>query len=89
MLRDIASALTRNPEWNISIDGHTDNVGGDPINLDLSGRRADAVKEALVERYRVSASRLTTTGFGASHPNTSNDTLSGRARNRRVELVRQ
>jgi OOP family OmpA-OmpF porin len=89
VLREIASALTHNPEWKIGIEGHTDNIGGDPYNLDLSRRRADAVKQALVDRYRVSATILTTAGFGASRPNAANDTLSGRARNRRVELVRQ
>jgi outer membrane protein OmpA-like peptidoglycan-associated protein len=89
VLRDIASALSRNPRWTLNIEGHTDNVGGDALNLDLSRRRADAVKQALVDRHRVSAASLTTAGVGASRPNASNDTLSGRARNRRVELVRQ
>ncbi|MES1255413.1 MAG: OmpA family protein [Acidobacteriota bacterium] len=89
VLRDIASALTRNPVWTIGIEGHTDNVGGDAGNLDLSRRRAAAVKQALVDRYGISVSRLTTAGYGASRPNASNDSLSGRARNRRVELVRQ
>lgn len=89
MLRDIAAALTHNPAWTIRIDGHTDNIGGDPFNLDLSRQRAAAVKQALIERHRIAESRLTATGFGASRPNASNDTLSGRARNRRVELVRQ
>jgi outer membrane protein OmpA-like peptidoglycan-associated protein len=89
VLREIATALTHNPGWKINIEGHTDNVGGDTTNLDLSRRRADAVRQALVERHRVAASSLTTAGFGASRPAESNDTLSGRARNRRVELVRQ
>jgi outer membrane protein OmpA-like peptidoglycan-associated protein len=89
VLREIATALSHNPEWKINIEGHTDNIGGDALNLDLSRRRADAVKHALVERYRIAASHLTTAGFGASRPADSNDTLSGRARNRRVELVRQ
>jgi outer membrane protein OmpA-like peptidoglycan-associated protein len=89
VLREIATALSHNPGWKITIVGHTDNIGDDAANLDLSRRRADAVKQALVERYRVSASNLTTAGFGASRPAVSNDTLSGRARNRRVELVRQ
>jgi outer membrane protein OmpA-like peptidoglycan-associated protein len=89
VLRDIASALTHNLDWTLNIEGHTDNIGGEALNLDLSRRRADAVKQALVDRYRISASHLTTAGFGASRPNASNDTMSGRARNRRVELVRQ
>jgi outer membrane protein OmpA-like peptidoglycan-associated protein len=89
VLREIAAALLHNPAWTINVEGHTDNVGDDATNLDLSRRRADAVKQALVERHRVVASNLTTAGFGASRPADSNDTLSGRARNRRVELVRQ
>lgn len=89
VLRQIAEAMTHNPAWKIGIEGHTDNVGGDAMNLDLSRRRAAAVKQALVDRYHVNAANLTTEGFGASRPADTNDTLSGRARNRRVELVRQ
>jgi outer membrane protein OmpA-like peptidoglycan-associated protein len=89
VLREIATALSHNPGWKIAIEGHTDNIGGDAINLDLSRRRAEAVKQALVERYRVAESNLTSTGLGASRPADANDTLAGRARNRRVELVRQ
>jgi outer membrane protein OmpA-like peptidoglycan-associated protein len=88
-LRDIASALARHPTWAVTIEGHTDNVGGDADNVDLSRRRADAVKQALVDRYRVDARTLSTAGRGASQPAAANDTLSGRARNRRVELIRQ
>ena len=88
-LKEIAVALARNPGWRISVEGHTDNVGGDAANLDLSKRRAEAVRQALTTRYQVDASRLTTTGFGASRPNEPNATPEGRARNRRVELVRQ
>lgn len=89
VLKEIAQALADNPAWKLSVEGHTDNVGGNDYNLELSNRRAEAVKQALVERYRVAADRLTTTGFGASKPKETNDTLEGRARNRRVELVRQ
>ena len=56
---------------------------------DLSKRRALAVKEALVAQYDIAPDRSTNEGFGASRPVKSNDTLEGRARNRRVELVRQ
>lgn len=89
VLKEIAQALADNPKWKLSVEGHTDNVGGDDYNLELSNRRAAAVKQALVERYRVAADRLATAGFGASRPKETNDTLEGRARNRRVELVRQ
>jgi outer membrane protein OmpA-like peptidoglycan-associated protein len=88
VLRDIATALTHHPDWKIGIEGHTDNIGGDTLNLDLSQRRAAAVKQALVERYHVSAANLSTAGLGASRPTDSNESASGRARNRRVELVR-
>jgi outer membrane protein OmpA-like peptidoglycan-associated protein len=89
VLKEIADALTKNASWKLSVEGHTDNVGGDERNMDLSRRRAAAVKEALVTRYHLAAPRLTTTGFGASRPKETNDTLEGRARNRRVELVKQ
>lgn len=89
VLDAIAGALTNNPSWSLDIEGHTDNIGGDAYNFDLSARRAAAVKTALVERYGIAATRLSTDGFGASRPKDSNDTLGGRARNRRVELVRK
>jgi outer membrane protein OmpA-like peptidoglycan-associated protein len=89
VLREIATALARNPSWKIGIEGHTDNVGSDAPNVELSRRRAEAVKQALIEQHRVPAANLSTAGFGASRPSASNDTLSGRAQNRRVELVRQ
>jgi outer membrane protein OmpA-like peptidoglycan-associated protein len=81
--------LKDNPDWKLTVEGHTDNIGGDPYNLDLSKRRALAVKEALIAQYGIATDRLTNAGFGASRPVESNDTLEGRARNRRVELVRQ
>lgn len=89
ILGEIADALSRNPDWTLSINGHTDNVGGDAANLDLSRRRALAVKAALLNTYGIAAVRLTTGGFGASQPQVGNDTPEGRARNRRVELIRQ
>jgi outer membrane protein OmpA-like peptidoglycan-associated protein len=88
-LQEITDALNKNSGWKLAIEGHTDNLGGDPYNLDLSKRRAEAVKVILVTRYHIDAARLTTVGYGASRPKASNDTLEGRAQNRRVELVRQ
>jgi flagellar motor protein MotB len=88
VLHEIADALKAHPDWTLIINGHTDNVGGDALNLDLSRRRATAVRKALVERYKIGDSRLTTNGFGASQPKESNDSDRGRALNRRVELVR-
>jgi len=89
VLREIADALNHNPTWKLRVEGHTDNIGGDDYNLNLSQRRAEAVKQALLTRYHIAADRLTPQGFGATRPKEPNDTLAGRARNRRVELVRQ
>lgn len=87
-LRDIAEVMRRHPDWKLSIEGHTDAVASDRYNLELSGRRAAAVKEALVGSFGIAASHLTTAGYGESRPQDRNDTVEGRARNRRVELVR-
>jgi outer membrane protein OmpA-like peptidoglycan-associated protein len=87
-LEEIAGALKANAGWTVRIEGHTDSIGGSAYNLSLSKRRADAVKDALVKRYGIAATRLTTDGLGATRPKESNATLEGRARNRRVELVR-
>jgi outer membrane protein OmpA-like peptidoglycan-associated protein len=89
VLQEIAGVLKDNPDWTLTVNGHTDNIGGDPYNLDLSKRRAAAVKQALVSQYHVTPERLLTDGFGASRPVDTNDTLAGRARNRRVELTRE
>jgi outer membrane protein OmpA-like peptidoglycan-associated protein len=89
VLKEIADALAQNAAWKLKIDGHTDNIGGDPANLDLSRRRAASVRDALVGHYKVDKARLTADGFGASRPKEPNTTPEGRARNRRVELVRQ
>ena len=89
VLKEIVQAMTDNPSWKLTVEGYTDNIGGDAYNLDLSKRRAAAVKQALVARYHIAADRLSTNGFGASRPVDTNDTLEGRARNRRVELTRE
>ncbi|HEX6974932.1 MAG TPA: OmpA family protein [Vicinamibacterales bacterium] len=89
VLREIADALTKHADWTLSVNGHTDSVGGDAANLALSRRRSDAVRKALADQYKIDPARLATAGFGASQPKAPNDTVEGRALNRRVELVRQ
>jgi outer membrane protein OmpA-like peptidoglycan-associated protein len=88
-LKEIADVLQKHPDWRLAVGGHTDSVGTTAYNLDLSKRRAAAVKDALVKRYKIDPARLTTNGYGASQPKDTNDTLEGRARNRRVELIKQ
>jgi outer membrane protein OmpA-like peptidoglycan-associated protein len=86
VLKEIADDLANHPDWQLSIGGHTDNIGPEGYNLDLSRRRAAAVKRALVDEYHIDSERLTTEGFGASRPKESNETRKGRAHNRRVQL---
>ncbi len=89
VLQEIASVLKGHADWRLSIEGHTDSIGGPAYNQDLSTRRAAAVKRALVESYGIAATRLVTAGYGESRPKASNETVEGRALNRRVELVRR
>jgi outer membrane protein OmpA-like peptidoglycan-associated protein len=86
ILDEAARILKDNPTLNIEVQGYTDGIGSVPYNLKLSDRRAATVKSYLVGQG-VSASRLTTKGFGKSNPVATNDTADGRAQNRRVELV--
>jgi OOP family OmpA-OmpF porin len=72
----------------VSVEGHTDWIGSDAYNAGLSERRANSVQAYLIE-HGVSASRLSTVGYGESRPIASNDTREGRALNRRVELLVQ
>jgi len=71
---------------NVLIEGHTDSIGGDELNLTLSQKRADAVKERLVAKG-VAEERITTKGYGKKYPLASNETPAGRQRNRRAELI--
>jgi outer membrane protein OmpA-like peptidoglycan-associated protein len=84
----LISAARSQPAWSFGIEGYTDNVGGDAHNQALSEKRALSVKAYLVAAG-VDASRLSTQGFGASHPVSSNDTELGRSQNRRVEVVKK
>ena len=88
VLHTIADVMKKNPQWSLTVEGHTDNIGGAAANQDLSARRAAAVRAALIP-LGVAETRLVTSGFGSSVPRDTNTTLAGRARNRRVELTRQ
>lgn len=89
VLKQIADAMKNNPDWILTVNGYTDNIGGDTYNLDLSKRRSAAVEKVLVDQYSIASERLNSGGFGASGFVDTNETLEGRARNRRVELIRQ
>ncbi len=87
VLQEIATLLTDNPHLSLAVVGHTDAEGALAYNLDLSARRAEAVRAALTSRFGVSASRLSAHGVGPLAPVATNTTENGRALNRRVELV--
>ena len=84
-IRQVADFLSEHDDVVAVLEGHTDNVGDEAYNQDLSERRANAVREVLIERFDVNAARITARGYGESRPIASNDTREGRAENRRVE----
>lgn len=88
LLDEIVSMLKDNAALELSVEGHTDNVGKAKANQSLSDKRAASVKKYLVSKG-VDAKRLTTKGWGDGKPVADNRTEDGRARNRRVELVKQ
>jgi len=88
-LKDIAAVLNEVPEVKVKIVGHTDSDGQDAANMDLSKRRAAAVKAELAKSFGVNADRLITDGLGESQPVAPNDTPVNKALNRRVEFIKQ
>jgi len=76
------------PDAFLLIEGHADSTGADEYNLNLSQRRADAVKRFLVSEFQIDINRLITKPYGESRPIASNETEDGQALNRRVEFVR-
>ncbi len=86
---EIAKLLKSDAGLKVYVVGHTDNAGGLEANMELSRERADAVVQALVRNHGVIASRLSAYGDGPYAPVASNDSEEGRAKNRRVELVKQ
>ncbi|HLM47091.1 MAG TPA: OmpA family protein, partial [Myxococcaceae bacterium] len=86
LLDEVAVVLARNPELGpVVIEGHTDNVGSDKLNLNLSQRRAQSVMDYLISKD-IAAQRLRAKGFGESRPIATNATPLGRAKNRRVDF---
>lgn len=81
----VANVLNQYPDTFIRVEGHTDSRGSDAYNMDLSQRRANAVKNLLAQRG-VAESRIEVIGYGKSMPVASNDTEAGRLKNRRVEI---
>lgn len=86
-LARFADVMRRHPDLTVTIEGHTDNVGNDDLNMKLSQIRADSVKDYLVMEFGIDASRLNARGYGETRPVVDNGTEEGRQRNRRVEAA--
>lgn len=87
-VKEIADVLKENPAVNVQIIGHTDSDGDDAKNLDLSKRRAAAVKTFLTNEFKIDAARMKTDGKGEGQPIENNSTAEGKAQNRRVEFIK-
>lgn len=83
-LEIIATSMGAHPAVTLILEGHTDSLGKAEYNLDLSLRRAEAVKEKLTQDYGIASERIRAKGFGESYPIDTNQTSQGRAENRRV-----
>jgi len=87
IISEVVKLLMLYPDLKIEIQGHTDNTGSAAHNLDLSNRRANTVKDFIL-LFGVNSSQMTSKGYGMTEPVESNDTEEGKAKNRRVELVK-
>lgn len=85
-LLELVSMLRDQPDRQVLIEGHTDSQGGHSYNVELSDRRADAVRAFMIA-HGVAPERIVATGYGEAYPVASNATREGRAMNRRVEVV--
>ena len=87
-LKEIGEMLAQHVDLKLTIEGHTDNTGTATGNQALSERRAAAVRQYLIDTFKIDGGRLNSAGFGATRPVASNDTPVGRQNNRRVDLVK-
>ena len=86
VLDDVVNVLSEHSEFNVVVEGHTDSVGDDELNLHLSQQRAQSVLNYL-SNSGIKNERLTATGFGETSPIAANDSAEGRAQNRRIEFT--
>jgi len=87
LLAKVERAIDVFPSSELVIEGHTDSYGGDESNQALSQQRAESVQQYMVNAMRIPSYRLIATGYGETNPVANNETESGRARNRRIDIV--
>ncbi|HOP41679.1 MAG TPA: OmpA family protein, partial [Geobacteraceae bacterium] len=85
VIAKVADFMKEHPETTAVIEGHTDNRGSYKYNIKLSERRADSVRNYMVEKFGIEPDRLTTKGYGYTKPIATNKTAEGRQKNRRVD----
>ncbi|MDP2238427.1 MAG: OmpA family protein [Bacteroidales bacterium] len=88
-IKEMAAILTDNTSLKVLIVGHTDSDGDNKMNLDLSKRRAENVKKVLMTEFKIDASRITSDGKGETEPIAENNSAENKAKNRRVEFIKQ
>jgi len=86
-IKKFADVMAKYKDLKVVIEGHTDNIGTEAYNQDLSMRRADSVKNCLIKKFGTEETRLTSKGYGFSKPIADNKTAAGRQKNRRVEAA--
>jgi outer membrane protein OmpA-like peptidoglycan-associated protein len=87
LLAKVEKAIDVFPRSELIIEGHTDSYGGDASNQLLSQERAESVQQYMINAMRIPSYRLIATGFGETNPVANNETESGRARNRRIDII--
>ena len=87
LLEKVEKAIDVFPRSELTIEGHTDSHGGDELNQKLSQERAESVQQYMINAMRIPTYRLIATGYGETRPVASNETASGRERNRRIDVV--
>jgi outer membrane protein OmpA-like peptidoglycan-associated protein len=87
LLQKVEKAIDVFPRSELTIEGHTDSYGGDDMNQNLSQQRAESVQQYMINAMRIPTYRLIATGYGETRPVASNETASGRERNRRIDIV--
>lgn len=86
-IKRVADFMKEFPDTNVTIEGHTDNVGKEAYNQKLSENRANSVRQYLIDKFGIDGARMTAVGYGYSKPIATNDTKEGRQKNRRVVAV--